>query len=410
MRALFRRNPLVGILIIALGLRAGTAVWVQSRLDADPDRRFLIAGDAEGYWELGRRIAACESYEVYDPPRRVLRMPGFPAVLAVSIAVFGERLLPARLLLAVVGTAACGMVYWLGREVFSRRVGLIAAACAAVSPPLVGFSVLVLSETAFAACLAASLAAMARLTHIGFAAEDRLRGLAWSAAVGTIVALAVFMRPTWLPAAPLFAACYVCTAEFRRAALARGAVVLLSTGMLLLPWTVRNSLVTGHPVVTTLWVGPSLYDGLNPQAAGESDMAFFDRERLSARLTEYEVDRHYRRKALEFVREHPWRTVELAAAKFVRFWKPWPNAAQFDRWPYRLAVAAAFLPMAALALRGLWVHRREFWAWALTAGPVLLFTLVHMVFVGSLRYRLPAEYPLWVLAAAGLVSVWPRET
>ena len=40
----------------------------------------------------------------------------------------------------------------------------------------------------------------------------------------------------------------------------------------------------------------------------------------------------------------------------------------------------------------------------LTVGPVVYFTVVHSVFVGSLRYRLPAEYPLLILSAAGLIA------
>jgi hypothetical protein len=30
------------------------------------------------------------------------------------------------------------------------------------------------------------------------------------------------------------------------------------------------------------------------------------------------------------------------------------------------------------------------------------------LYVSSLRYRLPAEYPLWILAAVGVDAVWQR--
>ena len=45
---------------------------------------------------------------------------------------------------------------------------------------------------------------------------------------------------------------------------------------------------------------------------------------------------------------------------------------------------------------------------ALLAGPFLQFLLVHMVFVGSVRYRLPVEFPLSILAAHGLATIWQR--
>ncbi|HLQ46788.1 MAG TPA: hypothetical protein VK137_18735, partial [Planctomycetaceae bacterium] len=78
-----------------------------------------------------------------------------------------------------------------------------------------------------------------------------------------------------------------------------------------------------------------------------------------------------------------------------------PNAAQFGGVGPALLVAVFFVPVLGLALRGWWLSRARPWTWLLTFGPILYFAAIHAVFVGSLRYRLPAEYPLCVLAAAG---------
>ena len=81
----------------------------------------LIPGDADGYWYLAGQIAAGKDYEIYDPPRRVMRMPGFPFLLALPRMMFGENLLAVRLWLAVIGTSACGFVYLLGRELCDAK-------------------------------------------------------------------------------------------------------------------------------------------------------------------------------------------------------------------------------------------------------------------------------------------------
>ena len=152
MFAILRGKSLLCILGCALVVRIGAAVVVQSYLDSrTPPRQFVIAGDANGYWELANRIHRGESYEVHG--RKILRMPGFPAVMAVAIGLNqlidsqADGFLAARLLMAVIGTAACFLVYRLGADLFNQTVGLLAAGWVAISPTLVGFGALLLSET-----------------------------------------------------------------------------------------------------------------------------------------------------------------------------------------------------------------------------------------------------------------------
>ena len=432
MRAVLKRHPLLLVLAAALALRLVAAVGVQAYLDR-AGRDFLIPGDAEGYWMLGGKIASGEEYAVYDPPRRVLRMPGFPLLLSGTRLLFDDSFFATRIVLAIVGTAGCAAVYLLGVTLGAPRIGLIGATIVACWPTLIGFSVLVLSETLFAVLLTLSLAAMAWLVrtasrprqgeapaepHVQVDGTFRRSGSARAspsprlfviaAIVGVSVVFASYVRPTWLPAAGLFPLAYWIGVDRTL----HGALVACTIGVAaaatLAPWTVRNRVVTGHWVPTTLWVGPSLYDGLRPTATGESDMTFFDREQLLSRMSEYDMDREYRRRAWEFARNNPGRTVELAVAKLWRYLRPWPGAEQFSSTAAQVLVAGYYIPVLLLTLVGVWVLRKDMWFIGLAAAPFVLFALVHCVFVSSLRYRLPAEYPLALLAAAGLESLFSR--
>jgi 4-amino-4-deoxy-L-arabinose transferase-like glycosyltransferase len=402
------------ILVVALVLRVGAAVGIQNRLDQIPGQSFLIEGDAGGYWDLAEDIAAGREYAIHHPPRRVLRMPGFPALLAIPMATLENPMLPARLMLALVGTIACGLVWWLGRLLTDVKRANLAAGVTAVSPVMVGFSPVILSETTFAACLLASLIGMAWWVEVSRSGQDASPGPSLGTAtgiglfVGLLIAAACYMRPSWLLAGPLFGIAAVLASANKGPALLMAACVLVGLVGALLPWGVRNQRVTGHFTLTTLWMGPSLYDGLNPRATGASDMGFFDQDNLlSQGMSEYDVDRHYRRAALDFVKQNPRRTLELAGIKLARFLKPWPNASQFGGWGPALLTGPFFVVLMVCGLRGWWVTRDEFWTWGLTLGPLLYFAALHLVFVGSLRYRLPTEYPLTILAAIGWTS-WQR--
>jgi hypothetical protein len=252
---------------------------------------------------------------------------------------------------------------------------------------------------------------MAQLGRSASADAPRGRLVAWAAFAGLAAAAAVYVRPSWLLFAPAFAIVFVVATGRRRGwarSIGMAAILVGATYAALVPWAYRNQRVTGHWVFTTLWVGPSLYDGFNQGATGDSDMSFFERDRLMDSMSEYHVDRTYRQRAWEYARTHPSRAASLTLAKIARYWKPWPSADLFAGvWP-KLAVSLYFVPLVIAALAGWPIAWRTGWGWTLTWGPILYFAAIHAVFLGSLRYRLPAEYPLCVAAAVGLQRLWTR--
>lgn len=395
---------LSAILAAAFVLRLACAVGVQQHLDRKPKKEVcLIPGDADGYWELAQCIVNRKDFSIYEPPRRVMRMPGFPFLLALPRSVFGDNLLAARIWLALIGTAACGFTYLLSKELCDAAVGLWAAAITALSPVLAMFSVLLLSETAFAAAMTASLFVIARL-HRRLSNPPTKWEPAWALAAGVMIAAATYIRPTWILIGPMAAVLLLLSRKDLPRRVMAGMVIGVGLFAALLPWGLRNQSVTGHFTLTTFWVGPSLYDGLNPAATGDSEMTFFDRENLLGRMSEYDMDQEYRRRAKEYAWTHPGRAVELSFIKLARYWTPWPNAAQFQQAWMKAVVAISFGAILIPALYGTWLMRQRWVVLLICWGPILYFAAVHMVFVGSIRYRLPAEYPLAVLSGVGVIE------
>ncbi len=183
--------------------------------------------------------------------------------------------------------------------------------------------------------------------------------------------------------------------------------------VMMLPWWVRNYRVTGHFVPTTLQAGASHYDGWNPQATGASDMRFVpefaeaqrksDADRGAGDGFEYRLDRRFRQAAWNWACANPGRVVQLAAVKFMRLWNFWPNEPSFAAWPVRLVVLVTYVPLLLLAALG---ARRASGGWigVLCWLPAVYFSLLHIVFVSSIRYRQPAMLGLIVLAAGYLAE------
>ncbi len=419
------RSSVLVLFAVAWTLRIGAVFAVQYYLDhlAQPARQFVIEGDAAGYWDLAHSIVQREPYQIYTPPRQVLRMPGFPLLLALSLRLFGESLFAARLVLATVGALGCLGVYQLGHRLCGHRIGLIAGGLAAVSPIFVGFSAIELTETAFAVSLVFGLVPLSRWGNQVARAANPESALAPEATSSPTLIAAVlsgtmaglwagvgcYLRPSWL----LFPPCLVLWLWLLRRDRVRAIVAVCTVVVMvasLVPWGLRNQRVTGHFVLTTLWMGPSLYDGWNPgNTTGDSDMAFFDEENLLSRMTEYEMDREYRKRAWVFAFDNPAQVAVLSWKKTLRYWNPFPNADQFQKFPALQFVSLVWFVVVFIpALVGAWLLRRSLGILAITAGPILYFAALHLVFVSSVRYRLPGEYPLLVLSAVGIESLVTR--
>ena len=287
--------------------------------------------------------------------------------------------------------------------VLGVALGLRAAAgLAAVEPYVVGMSALVLSEALFLPLMLAGLWGLAALWGGGKEPSPVRPDLV---AVGSGLAMggAILARPSWALFVPAVLAAWVLgSGRGRRVEAVRGAlIVAAASAAILAPWWARNARVLGRFVPTAMWVGASLYDGIGPQATGESDMEFVNEPGVRA-LGEVEQDAVFRDRSMAFARAHPGRVLALAGIKFGRFWSPWPNAGVLRGPGVALASAVVTVPVYALIALGAWDRRRDARALVLLAGPLVYFCLLHMVFVSSVRYRIPGEVPALALAAVGL--------
>jgi 4-amino-4-deoxy-L-arabinose transferase-like glycosyltransferase len=435
------------VLELALFVRvaaAGAVEWYVRRKGSGSVRICLFP-DAEYYWSLARTIRAGTLYEVVewgDIPHFALRTPGYPAFLAASQAVLGDRPLGVRLAQAVLGTLSVWLVYRLSRacEASGRRdqmsaggnhasvrairrtwsIPVTAAALTAVHPYFLLMSAVILSEALFVPFMLLALWGQAVLWNGSESEPPRSRSVPREAlialGVGAASGAAILTRPSWALFVPVMLAAWAwrtLRAPDRtprlRIVRTTGVVALSLAGLVLVmgPWWVRNARVFGRFVPTAVWMGASLYDGLNPRATGASDMSFLSEPDVWP-LDELDQDRVLLSRALDFLSKHPRRTFELAVIKLGRYWSPWPSAESF-RSPVLAAGGTLFaIPLLFLIGLGLWCRRGDLRTWVLLAGPLFYFCVLHLFFASSMRYRIPAEVPAMSLAAAGLLAAARR--
>lgn len=405
-----RVGAIVGILAIAVVLRWTGSVWWQSRLG---DEQSFGFPDSHSYWELGSQLSTGGPYEYGGPDFRVFRAPGYPLLLAGLFRVVGADppVIWARGVGVVLGTLTVAGLMWLGWVLFDASAGRWAGLLAAIYPGAVGMSIFVLAEGLFCLLMVLQLACWVSAWRAG---AWRARW-AWGASSGVLCAAAVLTRPSWLLFTPGIVGLLLLGPARRRHAEV-GVVLLVAMMLAMVPWWVRNYRAVGHFVPTTLQVGASLYDGLNPAATGASNMPFStpfylaqkeEDARVGRSPTGFEVrlDRRLRDAAVEWAREHPREVAALMARKFARMWGPWPNAEEFRGAAVRWGIALTYLPVLLVGAIGVARWGRQGWPYLLCYMPAVYFTLLHVVFVSSLRYREPAML-MWLVLVGAVVSSW----
>lgn len=401
------------MLLVALALRLG---WGVTR--ASGDAAIDLLPDQREYLSLASNLLHGQGLTFLD--RRfndqvfAFRMPGYPVFLAAC----GASSRVARVVQAVVDTSSVLAVYLLAVLLVpvprGATTGLLAAWMVALNPYLVYFSGLLLSETLFTAMLVWAMFLM--VLGGGGQSESWRKTLVWLGGCA-ILAVSILVRPSAIALGVVIALAAAIVNRGRAHAyqqskvtapgrwpLPAGATMLLLAAIVLTPWTLRNFRILGRWVLLDTNSGFTLNDGYNPDATGGSDQSFIDREPQLQVLGEVDRSDYLSAKAWEFAVEHPARSAWLALAKLGRFWSPVPLSSDYAQARYWLVGLVYTVPMDVLVLSGLlWGDlSRPVKFFLLT--PALYFSIVHALTVGSLRYRMPAEVPMALLAASAVVT------
>jgi hypothetical protein len=282
-----------------------------------------------------------------------------------------------------------------------KAIALLSALGVAIYPQFIVFAVLGLTEPLF-------------MTLFVGAYVCWYRGQFVAAAV--LATLSILTRPAIDLLAPILVV-YFALAIHRLplgGAVRQFAVYALVYGALMAPWWLHNYNTYGIFVRLNLAGGENFYAGNNPMnktGGGIRELDFSTKQFDATYNNPVERDSALGKAGLDYVKQDPKAFVERAWIKFIRFWRLWPYFDQYAKPLYIAMYIVTYVPIFILTLAYLafW-GIRDFWRIA----PLLAFggylTLVNVVFVTSLRYRLPLEPFMIVFAATTLVRLarrWP---
>lgn len=405
--------PLAAILLLAALVRTGALLdWVQGAY-----RDFLVFDEAIYHgWALRVLQGGEATFPVADFPP----LPGY--LMLAAYRLLSPDPLVVRILNLLFGVATCGLIYLIGRRLADWRIGLLAAAAAALYKPFIFYSVTLLKESLglllFAAVVVLLLRGMARPA---FAA-----GL-W---LGVAAGLLINVRQNMVVILPLLPLLLLWGDEGRqplsRRLRAAGAV-LLGLALSVAPFALQQRAVSGEWGLTSVG-GFNLYLANNPDSpipyyrpvrfassvpADQGVQFVIEASRREGRrLTPAEASRFWTREVLRGAWERPgpfaqklWRkaltTVNRSEADDNYHIGFTSRFVPFLRLPF-LAVWCV-LPLGVAGMLGEFRRSRQTRALCVIA---LVYLLSLVVFFSSARIRLPLLVILLPYAILLLSRCW----
>ncbi|MFN8464132.1 MAG: glycosyltransferase family 39 protein [Caldilineaceae bacterium] len=440
------RRLLVAIVLLAVALRIGSALFQGNQIDTLPG-----IYDQVSYDGLARRVLTGHGFsfgEDHWPATRAGEPTAhwsflYTLYLTAVYALFGPNPLPARLIQAVFAGVVQTILMWrLGKRLFNPTAGLLAAAFSATYIYFVYYAGALITETFYITSvlwimdIALRIDARAKPGE-GTAHREWRHWLIW-VELGLAIGVAALLRQLVLLLVPvLFLWLWWRIARRRSEDVEGGAarrwfgwrtlsgfvVTLAIVALMILPWTVRNYrafhttvLLNTNSGYVFFWANHPIYGtefvGILP-GGGSKYGDLLPKELLP--LNEAEMDKALFGRGLGFVLDDPGRYALLSLSRTREYFKFWPSSESgMISNISRVGSFGLFLPFMLYgailaAVRSVRAKDKDWRArvW-LFLGFVVIYTLMHLLTWTLIRYRLPVDAFLLLFAAYGVDDLLQR--
>jgi len=312
-----------------------------------------------------------------------------------------------RVTIAALGAGVVVLVALIGLQVAGERAALIAAGLAAIYPNLWLNDGLVMSETLTALLVAAVIFCCYQLARGPTVVNAVGAGLACGLAMLTRAELVLLVPLVVVPSVFLLR----CQSRAHRTRLAT--VVVLVALLAITPWVAYNFSRFEEPVFLShgdggVLLGANCDHTYSGPAIGTWSLACA--AAVGTDGDNSQMARRQRERALDFIGAHLGRVPIVIAARVGRIWSVYRPVQEADEQEGRPKVAsivglAMFWALALLAAAGAITLRRRRTMLLPLLGPFVIVTIVAAVSYGIVRFRVPAEIPLVLLAAIAIDAV-----
>jgi 4-amino-4-deoxy-L-arabinose transferase-like glycosyltransferase len=422
-------------MIISICLRLAASLYLGNDLNSEQQERVY---DQNSYDSLARRVLEGYGFSMGQDwwPMTKANAPTahwsflYVLFLAGVYAIFGYYPLAGRIIQALLtGILMPLLTYLLAKQVFDRRVGLIAAAICAFYSYFIFYSASLMTETFYMTAILWCLYLAGKIQQ-----SEKSRYLDWFL-LGVAMAITVLLRQIFIPVILIIGIWLIFATRENREKVIKGLFVSLSIVVLaILPWTIRNYRAFHQLVLLNTNAGYAFFWANHP-IHGKNFIVLLPPE-ISYQslippelhnLNEAAMENALMKRAIQFVLDDPLRYIILSLSRFKDQFKFWPSSGSgLSGNLLRLISFGIFLPFMIYGIyKAIKIWRisgyestdenpgsspRCFKAWlktpvALWLAFFVVYTAVHLASWASIRYRLPTDAVTIIFAGLGVADL-----
>lgn len=312
----------------------------------------------------------------------------YPYFLAAIYFIFGKNMLAPLAIQLILGCVNCILAYFIAKEIFGRRAGLLAALITAVYAPFIIYELTLLVESLLTFLLA--------LTIWLVLLAKRKTSYLFGALAGLSFGLSVLARGSSLILLPVFILFFTGLRPKAKKVFLLAGVFLVFCFAVVSVITVQNYVLGGKPVLISTNFGVNFAAGNCPGAYGWFHYPDWLKAAPERQKVSFEDSDFWFRETMRAVWQAPGAWLKLMLRKFCLFWNHWeipnninqeavkqysPTLRYFPLFTFGTAIPLAFA--------GMILAFRKF----KSAGLLYAFLFIYMASVVAIhiadRYRLP---------------------
>ncbi len=355
-----------------------------------------IEADAGSYDNLATNLFEGNGYTQIGV-EETRRAPGYPFFLALLFFAFGKSLVFVRITQAIMSALTVVLVYKLAKNLFNKKIAIFSAILAAIYPPFIFYSGLILTETIYTFLMVVSF----YLINKDFNKRN-------SILFGTFFGLAALMRTESILIVLFTLFVLFLSSKQKKKIIINGTLIFFFMFLVITPWSIRNYTLYDQFFLINTQYGIDLAMATYPEySRGETsyvpEIPIEDKN-----LTPIELADIYSKQAKKYVLENPFFYIKRSIYKLFKFWigshtvalsgfvESFGTAIKNEHYFVFFTKAILLVFNTILVILGLlglkrFVKDKRITSFhrALFISPIIAKVLIHSVFIGFVRFQIP---------------------